>query len=117
MRLVLSQDVPNIVREQVKPAVEKFVLESALTLRKIQHFILHPGGPRVLDAYRDAFGLEEGTIAAVRDSIRRHGNLSSAATLFILHDLVSKAKVHPGDKAVMVALGPGFAAEMILLSW
>lgn len=117
MRLVLSQEVPEIVRTHVKPAVEKFVLEFAMTLGKIKHYILHPGGPRVLEAYEEAFGIEEGTLQSVRDSMRRHGNLSSAATLFLLHEMISAPKVHPGDKGVMVALGPGFAAEMALLSW
>lgn len=117
MRLILSQEVPAIVRSQVRPAVERFVLEFALTLPKIKHYILHPGGPRVLDAYAEAFGIEAGTLHLVRDSMRRHGNLSSAATLFLLHEMISTPKVHPGDKGVMVALGPGFAAEMALLSW
>ncbi|MBI2898792.1 MAG: type III polyketide synthase [Planctomycetes bacterium] len=117
MRLVLSREVPGFVRDQLKPAVERFLMEYALTRSKIRHFLLHPGGPAVLEAYRDAFGFDELTLDPIRVSMARHGNLSSAAVPFLLHDLLASGRARPGDKALLVALGPGFAAEMALVGW
>ncbi|MFQ5551613.1 MAG: type III polyketide synthase [Gemmatimonadales bacterium] len=115
MRLRLSRKVPQIVLQYVKPAVERFVAECAMSSSDIRHWVLHPGGPRVMEAYREAFGISHETLAPARDCLRDFGNLSSAATLFVLESVAERASV--GDRGLMVALGPGFAAEMILLRW
>ncbi len=117
MRLVLSREVPQLVRDQLRPVVEKFLLEYGLSLGKIRHFLLHPGGPKVLEAYRDTFGLEEAGLEPIRKTMRDHGNLSSSAVLFLLHDSVASGRTRAGEKGILVALGPGFAAEMLLLGW
>ena len=49
--------------------------------------------------------------------MRRYGNQSSASVLFMLHDLVASGRPRKGDLGLMVALGPGFAAEMLTLGW
>ena len=117
MRLVLAPEIPEIVRTQVKEAVERFLLETAQPGGRVRHYLLHPGGPKILDAYREAFGIEEGALRPIRESLKRYGNLSSAAVLFLLEELIASGRARTGEKGLMVALGPGFAAEMLLLGW
>jgi alkylresorcinol/alkylpyrone synthase len=102
MRLVMSPEIPAVVRELAMPAVRRFVAG-----RSVAHWVLHPGGPRVLEAY----GLDEASLAPARRSLREHGNLSSAAVLFEL----AEVEARPGDAAVVAAVGPGFGIEMAYL--
>ena len=45
------------------------------------------------------------------------GNLSSASVLFVLRDLLDAQAARPGDYGLMLAMGPGFCAELALLRW
>lgn len=117
MRLVLSRDIPVFVADRVAPIVDDFVRRHGATVGGIAHYILHPGGPKVMATYRSALGLPEDALRVARGSMRRFGNLSSASVLFMLHDVMSSSAPMPGDLGLMLALGPGFAAEMLLLSW
>jgi alkylresorcinol/alkylpyrone synthase len=117
MRLVLSRQVPEFVASDVKPVVERFLRDGDLSLTDVDHFVLHPGGAKVMSTYRSAFNLEEAELVNSRETMRRYGNQSSASVLFMLHDLMASGRPSSGDMGLMVALGPGFAAEMLTLSW
>jgi alkylresorcinol/alkylpyrone synthase len=110
MRLVLSTEVPGMVRRHLAPMVRGFVED-----RPIAHWILHPGGARVLDAYAEALGLGEEALAPSRGFLAEHGNLSSACVLFILRELWDRGR--PGEFGLVVSVGPGFAGELVLLQW
>ena len=116
MRLVLSKDVVDLVRTRLRPVVECVLRSAGLGLGDVSRFLFHPGGRRVIDAYRDTFGCGEDALAFTRGSLARVGNLSSASVLFILEDVL-EARPSPGEKGLLVALGPGFAAEMLVLGW
>ncbi len=116
MRLVLSRDIPAFVSAQAAPEVQDFVGSHGLSVTGITHYVLHPGGPKVMATYRSAFGLPESAVRVARESMRRYGNLSSASVLSMLSDIVSSGPAS-GDTGLMLALGPGFACEMLLLQW
>ena len=117
MRLVLSREVPEFVGTDVKPIVERFLADCDLRLADIDHFLLHPGGAKVMAMYRTAFTLTDDALTNSREVMRRYGNQSSASVLFMLHDLLASGRPDMGQTGLMVALGPGFAAEMLTLSW
>ncbi len=116
MRLVLSRDVVDLVKTRLRPVVECVLRSAGLGIADVDHFLFHPGGRRVIDAYRETFGCREEDLAYTRASLARVGNLSSASVLFILEDVL-EASPSPGEKGLLVALGPGFAAEMLVLGW
>jgi alkylresorcinol/alkylpyrone synthase len=117
MRLVLSREIPEFVAERVVPVLTAFLEEHGMSPTEIDHFLLHPGGPKVMATYRTALGLSERDLRIARESMRQYGNLSSASVLFMLSDLLSSGTPSEGDRGLMLALGPGFAAEMLLLAW
>ena len=117
MRLILSRHVPEFVATQVKPVVERFLEDQQVSLGDLQHHVLHPGGAKVMATYRSAFGFDEGALDLARAAMRRYGNQSSASVLFMLHDLVASGRPERGDTGLLMALGPGFAAEMLTLAW
>ena len=117
MRLILSRGVPRFVATGVKPVVARFLEDQGVTLSDISHHVLHPGGAKVMATYRSAFGFDDGALDNARAAMRQYGNQSSASVLFMLHDLVASGRPRKGDLGLMVALGPGFAAEMLTLGW
>lgn len=117
MRLVLSKEVTEFVRERLRPVVERFLADESIRQDGVGHWILHPGGRKILETYRDAFGLGDSSLRWTRGSLARVGNLSSASVLFILNDLLESGLARAGDRGLLCALGPGFASELILLGW
>lgn len=117
MRLVLARDIPEVVRDQIAPVVSAFVERHGTTVPGIDHHVLHPGGPKVMATYRSSFGIGEPALEIARSCMREYGNLSSAAVLFMLSDLIASGRPKPGDSGLVLALGPGFGAEMLVLAW
>jgi alkylresorcinol/alkylpyrone synthase len=117
MRLVLSRDIPSLVASHVAPVVQDFLRDAGLSIANITHHILHPGGAKVMSTYRSAFGLSDEALSIARECMRQFGNLSSAAVLVMLSNLVASGVPRAGDTGLMLALGPGFAAEMLAIAW
>ncbi len=113
-KLVLSQSVPEAIRTHVAPALKRFLDRNHFSLEGISHFLLHPGGAKVLDAYQSSLGAD---LQWTRKCLRNFGNLSSASVFFILHDLLASGTAQKGDLGLLVSVGPGFAMEASLLRW
>ncbi|HVP62534.1 MAG TPA: 3-oxoacyl-[acyl-carrier-protein] synthase III C-terminal domain-containing protein [Myxococcaceae bacterium] len=116
-KVVLSAKVPSIVTEHVRGDVDGFLAAQGLHRGDIRHFIAHTGGPRVLQAFESALELPPEALRRSWDSLRRTGNLSSASVLFVLSELLASGEAGPGDLGLLMAMGPGFCAELVLLRW
>lgn len=116
-QIVLSPDVPMVVRENLGRDVDAFLAEQGLSREDIGTWIMHTGGPKVLDATEEALGLNGEALARSREALRRVGNLSSASVLVVLDDVVRNCRPNPGTYSVLAAMGPGFCSEMLLLRW
>lgn len=116
-RVVLSPDVPKVVRENLGRDVDAFLATQGHTRRDIGTWIMHTGGPKVLEASAEALGIEDSALAVSWDALRRVGNLSSASVLIVLDEVMKHQRPAPGTRSVLAAMGPGFCAEMLLLEW
>jgi alkylresorcinol/alkylpyrone synthase len=115
--IVLSKDVPQLIREKIKGLVDNFLAGHGLRREDISAFILHPGGQKLLSFLEAELGLSRTDTEFSWDVLRRFGNLSSASVLFILQEWLSKGDVASGSYGLLVSFGPGFTAEMLLLQW
>ncbi|HVJ09135.1 MAG TPA: 3-oxoacyl-[acyl-carrier-protein] synthase III C-terminal domain-containing protein [Acidisarcina sp.] len=115
--LVLSPDVPNVVRENLGRDVDAFLATQGLKRSDIGTWIMHTGGPKVLDATAEALGLTENALDDSWASLRRIGNLSSASVLTVLDGVMKHKRPAKGTRSVLAAMGPGFCAEILLLEW
>jgi alkylresorcinol/alkylpyrone synthase len=116
-QIVLAADMPALVRRHLRADVESFLAEHGLTTAEVGSWICHPGGPKVLQAVADALSLPPGSLGASWRSLRESGNLSSASVLHILRDVTATARPEPGVPGLLIGLGPGFAAELVLVRW
>ncbi len=115
-RVVLSGDVPRVARG-IRKDVDEFLASQGLSLADIAAFVCHPGGPKVLEALEDALELPAEALELTWRSLRDVGNLSSASVLFVLADTLAERSPPPGSYGLLVAMGPGFCSELVLLRW
>jgi alkylresorcinol/alkylpyrone synthase len=116
-RVVLSADVPRMVLQNVRSDVDAFLAEHGLTRGDVSTWISHPGGPKVLEAMQEALDVPAEGLESSWRTLREVGNLSSTSVLLVLKDALEAGQVDPGGYGLMLAMGPGFCSELVLLRW
>ena len=116
-RIVLSSSVPDVARERVPVDVDAFLASEQKSRGEIRRWIAHPGGPKVLQGLQDGLGVSREQLRCSWDSLARAGNLSSASVLMILEQTLRTNPAAAGEFGVMLAMGPGFCSEFLLLQW
>lgn len=115
--IVLSAEVPAVVKRFMRGDVDRFLADQGLSLRDIESWVCHPGGPKVLTAFQEAFELPEEALGVTWRSLREVGNLSSSSVLLVLRDTMAEHRPRAGSYGLMLAMGPGFCSELVLLRW
>jgi alkylresorcinol/alkylpyrone synthase len=116
-RILLSTEVPNLIRQNLGRDVDAFLADQGLQKSDLKSYVLHTGGPKVLEASAAALGLNNGQLDASWDCLRKVGNLSSASVLVVLEDVMKHRRPEPGSLGLLAAMGPGFCSELVLLEW
>jgi alkylresorcinol/alkylpyrone synthase len=106
-----------VVEQHLASDVDAFLADEGLSRPDIGSWVLHTGGPRVLEATAAALGLKEDALAASWDCLRRTGNLSSASVLVVLEEVMMNRRPAEGTYSILAAMGPGFCSELVLLRW
>lgn len=116
-RIVLSPEVPDTVVKHLGKDVDAFLAEQGHTRSDIKTWVMHTGGPKVLEATATALGLTEKDLAASWECLRKVGNISSTSVLLVLEDVYTNRRPEPGSLSILAAMGPGFCSELVLLRW
>jgi len=93
--------------------VTEFLTKHNLQLSDIKNFIFHPGGKKVLDAYKDALPVEGDFLKNTRAIMNENGNMSGVTVLYVLERFMEQG--FADGYGLMMAMGPGFSSEMVLL--
>jgi alkylresorcinol/alkylpyrone synthase len=114
--LVLSKDVAAVVEQYLRDDVTGFLADHGLTTTDVGAWVSHPGGPKVIEAINASLELPPQALELTWRSLGEIGNLSSASVLHVLRDTI--AKPPPSESpGLMIAMGPGFCSELVLLRW
>ncbi|MGB3681608.1 MAG: 3-oxoacyl-[acyl-carrier-protein] synthase III C-terminal domain-containing protein [Rubrobacteraceae bacterium] len=111
--VVLSKSVPIIVQKHFRDSLVDSCEYVGVDFEDLEHFILHPGGAKVLDAFEEVLEIEAGGLALSRGVLRDYGNMSAVTVLFILKRFLKSGEFSSGDLGVLSAMGPGFSAEHV----
>ncbi|WP_158734617.1 type III polyketide synthase [Alteribacillus sp. YIM 98480] len=114
--VIFSRDIPAIIEEWLKPNVTAFLKKLDKSPADINHFVAHPGGKKVLQAYERALGFSEEKTEPAREVLAVQGNMSSPTVLYVLKKIMEK-KPSYGENGIVTALGPGFSSELVWLEW
>jgi alkylresorcinol/alkylpyrone synthase len=115
--ITLSPEVPTLIRENLGHDVDAFLAHHGYQRSDLNSWVLHTGGPKVLEATADALELRDGQLDPSWACLRRVGNLSSASVLVVLEDVMRNRRPEPGTLGLLAAMGPGFCSELLLLRW
>jgi alkylresorcinol/alkylpyrone synthase len=116
-RIVLSPEVPDTVIRHLGGDVDTFLTENGFSRSDVKSWIMHTGGPKVLEATATALGITAKDLEASWNCLRKVGNISSTSVLLVLEDVYSHRRPDPGTLSILAAMGPGFCAELVLLRW
>jgi alkylresorcinol/alkylpyrone synthase len=115
MQVVFSSRIPQIVQTLMRENVAEFLAPHGLGLDDIDHWVLHPGGAKVIGAYEAALGIDPERLAHTRAALRDYGNMSSATVFFVLEAFLRAGQPARGEYGVLAVLGPGFSCELALI--
>ncbi|MGA2857079.1 MAG: 3-oxoacyl-[acyl-carrier-protein] synthase III C-terminal domain-containing protein [Candidatus Sulfotelmatobacter sp.] len=116
-RITLSPEVPALIRQNLGRDVDAFLADHGYQRSDVKSWVLHTGGPKVLEATADALDLRNGQLEASWNCLKKVGNLSSASVLVVLEDVMKNRRPEPGTLGLLAAMGPGFCSELVLLQW
>lgn len=111
-KVLFSPGIPALIAGNVREDVTSFLDRQELSLPAVKNFIFHPGGKKVLKAYEEALAAEGDFLQTSREVMKAYGNMSSCTVLYVLERFL-----HGYEKGygLMMAMGPGFSSEMVLL--
>ena len=115
-RIVLSVDVATITEKYLGEDVRGFLADHGLTPEDVSTWVCHPGGPRVIEAVENVLDLPGNALDHTRNSLRNNGNLSSVSVLDVLRANIADPPP-AGSFGLMIAMGPAFCSELVLLAW
>ena len=108
----LSREVPRLIRGSISAWLEGWLARHALSVADVAHWVIHPGGPRIIQTVTESLELPEVAGRASAAVLAEHGNMSSPTVLFVLSRLRAQAATGP---CVVMGFGPGLALEAALL--
>ena len=117
LRIVLGASVQHLAGPMIEAALQQLLQRHGLSRSHIGFWVVHPGGRKVIDSVQKHFGMTDAQLRFSRTVLRNYGNMSSPTVMFVLDEVVRSGNPRPGDWGVMIALGPGMAAEVALLRW
>ncbi|MCV7152534.1 type III polyketide synthase [Mycolicibacterium pyrenivorans] len=115
-QLILSPNLPELIERYLAEDVSGFLGEHDLTVADVEAWVSHPGGPKVIEAITATLGLDDDALELTWRSLAEVGNLSSSSVLHVLRDTRAK-KPAAGEPGLLMAMGPGFCSELVLLRW
>ncbi len=106
-----------MVSDNLRADVDAFLAEQGLTLADIESYVCHPGGPKVLEAFAEALDITKHDLQVTWDHLEQVGNLSSTSVLMVLEDTIRNQRPRPGSRGLILAMGPAFCSELVLVEW
>lgn len=117
LRIVLGVSIQRLAGLMIEKALRVLLRRHGLSQSHIRFWAVHPGGRKVIDNVQRHFGMTEAQLRFSRAVLRNYGNMSAPTVMFVLDEVVRNGDPRPGDWGMMIALGPGMAAEVALLRW
>ncbi|MCB0714308.1 MAG: type III polyketide synthase [Ignavibacteriae bacterium] len=122
--ITISRDIPTIVHTFMRESIQGLLSDNGLEIEQIDHYITHPGGAKVLEAYQESLNQPREKFAHTWEILRNFGNMSAASVLFVLEKFIEEIETRRAGEAkstveygLIGALGPGFSSELLLTAW
>lgn len=115
--LHLARELPDLAGEGLQEIVDTFLSHQRLSREQIDHWIAHPGGRRIIENVRDALELDDEQLASSWNALASHGNVGTPSIFYVLKEVIDRQQPEPGERGLMVTVGPGVTVGLALLDW
>jgi alkylresorcinol/alkylpyrone synthase len=113
----IARELPAVAEEGAPPLVDRFLREHGLVRVDVDHWLVHPGGPGIIEAVQRGLGLADEQVAPSFRVLSEFGNVGTPASFFVLAQTVEERRPAPGDHGLMITVGPGVTVGLMLLAW
>jgi predicted naringenin-chalcone synthase len=115
--LHLIRELPDVAGEGLRELVEEFLGEHGLEREAIDRWLLHPGGRRIIESLQEALGLSHEDAQDSYDVLAEHGNMGTPSIFYVMKRALDRREPQPGERGLMVTVGPGVTVGLMLLQW
>jgi len=115
--LHIARELPDLAEAGLPGVVGGFLRDHELKHSDIDHWIVHPGGRRIIENVRSALELSNEDVKTCWDTLAEHGNVGTPSIFYVLQDTIERCKPKPGERGLMVTIGPGVTIGLMLLGW
>lgn len=113
----IGRELPKLARRKLLDLVRSFLAEAGTEVDGVDHWIVHPGGRGIIDGVQHGLGLTDEDVAISRDVLARFGNMGTPSSFYVLRETIARRAPQPGERGVVVTIGPGVTVGLMLLSW
>jgi alkylresorcinol/alkylpyrone synthase len=115
--LHLARELPDLAAAGLDDLVEGFLSRNRVQRAAIDHWMVHPGGRRIIGCVQDALELSDDDVAVSWDALAEHGNVGTPSILYVLKGTLEQRDPRPGERGLMVTIGPGVTVGLMLLQF
>jgi alkylresorcinol/alkylpyrone synthase len=115
--LHLIRELPDVAGAHVGGLVDDFLKANGLTRQMIHHWLIHPGGRRIIECAQHALELPDEEVEVSFDVLANHGNVGTPSIFYVMHKAVQQRRPRAGERGLMVTIGPGVTVGLMLLRW
>ena len=113
----IGRELPKLARRQLRELVQAFLAEAGTDMDAIDHWVVHPGGRGIIDGVQQGLDLADEDVAISRDVLARFGNMGTPSSFYVLRETIARRTPQPGERGLVVTIGPGVTVGLMLLSW
>ena len=113
----IGRELPKLARRHLQELVDDFLAANGTSVEQIDHWIVHPGGRGIIDGVQKGLELSDEDVAISRDVLARYGNMGTPTSFYVLRETIARRRPQPGERGLMVTIGPGVTVGLMLLSW
>jgi predicted naringenin-chalcone synthase len=115
--LHLVRELPDLAGAGLPGVAEKFLRRNGVAHAEIDHWMVHPGGRRIIENIQSALQLSDEQTATSWDALANHGNVGTPSIFYVLKDTIERYQPQPGERGLAVTIGPGVTVGLMLLQW
>lgn len=112
----LDKRVPGTM-EQLAPELRSLATEYGWDVSALDFYIVHAGGPRILDDLSHFLGIPPDRFDYSRATLMDYGNVASVVVLDAARRMFEAGVVQRGARGLIAGFGPGITAEITLGEW
>ena len=115
--LHLIRELPEVAGAGLRELVEEFLAAQGCRREAIDHWLVHPGGRRIIENVQEALSLAREDVEVSYEVLAEHGNVGTPSIFYVMKRLTDSRRPQAGELGLMVTVGPGVTVGLMLLQW